>query len=648
MDITEFFNLETGEIRSTETQKSLSLLENSKLTQTEKTFCREYLKNGALLKNGLKYSLIMKKVNTKFAQKHNIKELIQQLIKDRGEIITFTEERINVLTQILTMIYDDKSKTYGMYGYAGTGKTTLIMELVQFLITNKLIKKVAFTAPTHKALNIMKTNFSLLMKDVIDKLGFESSGNFENDLCALENSDISIDFLTIHKLLGYSLDFTNTGEKQFIKKQSLIKPKKQSQLNKYDLVFIDECSMIPIKIILDLLDEIKRSEETKIIFTGDPAQLPPVNEKSSSIFIKTKEDLSYQQFIKFIDDEYNFKNTQFMYDEFIKNISNIPVFTLKQIFRNNKKNVLDLCFNIRQWVVGDIKIPKLKKYAGNGVYFYKYNGGDKTKTAWFQHSLKSFTDDTRSNIILTWTNNCCDLYNNKLRQQLLHKQEISKYEVGDILILNDFYCFNSSDEEQDRFYTSEQIKIVKLEITTKTLSPLSDNVRRSIQNLKESKSIIKKYQSAINQINISTKRKYQVWKLTIVRVTNDINHDDKEYIMFVVHDSSLKLWTEDNEYVINSIKLLDQHYQKSHHQQLQTIQRNLIRPLWEYYNDNFVAPFASVIYGYSITTHKAQGSTFHNVYVDADDILNNTNESEAKRCIYTSHTRSANEIHILI
>lgn len=49
--------------------------------------------------------------------------------------------------------------------------------------------------------------------------------------------------------------------------------------------------------------------------------------------------------------------------------------------------------------------------------------------------------------------------------------------------------------------------------------------------------------------------------------------------------------------------------------------------------------FHDVRYGYAETAHKAQGSTYRDVYVDSGDILMNKNKEEAYRCFYVGCTR---------
>lgn len=69
--------------------------------------------------------------------------------------------------------------------------------------------------------------------------------------------------------------------------------------------------------------------------------------------------------------------------------------------------------------------------------------------------------------------------------------------------------------------------------------------------------------------------------------------------------------------------------------------------LWSQYNEIFIGPFANLNYGYAITIHKSQGSTYENVFVDISDIFDNLNCDEIKRCIYTSVTRSSSKVFLV-
>ena len=54
---------------------------------------------------------------------------------------------------------------------------------------------------------------------------------------------------------------------------------------------------------------------------------------------------------------------------------------------------------------------------------------------------------------------------------------------------------------------------------------------------------------------------------------------------------------------------------------------------------SFLESFHAVRHGYAITAHRAQGSTYEQVFVNSSDIFCNQNRSEAFRCLYVAATR---------
>ena len=73
-----------------------------------------------------------------------------------------------------------------------------------------------------------------------------------------------------------------------------------------------------------------------------------------------------------------------------------------------------------------------------------------------------------------------------------------------------------------------------------------------------------------------------------------------------------------------------------------------INTLYKNWQNSVIEKFAQLNYGYSITVHKSQGSTFTNVFIDILDILSNNNNEETSKCLYTAITRSSNKLILLI
>jgi len=56
--------------------------------------------------------------------------------------------------------------------------------------------------------------------------------------------------------------------------------------------------------------------------------------------------------------------------------------------------------------------------------------------------------------------------------------------------------------------------------------------------------------------------------------------------------------------------------------------------------------YPEIDYGYALTVHKSQGSTYDDVYIEYANILSNTRENEKLKLLYTAITRSSNKLHI--
>ena len=56
--------------------------------------------------------------------------------------------------------------------------------------------------------------------------------------------------------------------------------------------------------------------------------------------------------------------------------------------------------------------------------------------------------------------------------------------------------------------------------------------------------------------------------------------------------------------------------------------------------------YPEIDYGYALTIHKSQGSTYDDVYIEYANILTNSREYEKLKLLYTAITRSSNKLHI--
>jgi hypothetical protein len=465
----------------------------------------------------------------------------------------------------------------------------------------------------------------------------------------------------------------------------------------FELVLIDECSMISMDMIDNIFSEIRSVQNTrskgfkryaKIIFSGDPAQLPPVNEDRSSIFIKTADftfgDYALTMKFKIVDAVMSDAESMMLYNytKLVQDLSKMQNFLLKNIVRSRLDNVKKVCTEFRYLVVDPLySMDKLadelvciaaecntdtvvsdSKIVVPGVSLYNYDARyDRLSTEWFRHFMSSIKAGEAS-IILTWTNRQTDTYNDAIRKMIFgskvgsesKSESIKKYEVGDILMLSEFYASDpASDFTAQKLFTSEQIKVIQTDMKDIGLRKFEKISTKAYTNLKAYHKINPDLEMLMTYLNdeFCLNKKVECWVLRVIKLEDhDYKKDgiDKSMSIVVISDKDRAAFSKSkstsNDMIRNfSSKLLNR-YKTTQSQ----ITRAVIIPLWVQWRKIFDEPFANVNYGYSITTHKAQGSGFYNAYVDLNDILLNPKPNEAYKCAYTAVTRTSNELHILI
>lgn len=141
------------------------------------------------------------------------------------------------------------SREIMLQGSAGTGKTTCINALVS-VCRGAFV----FTAPTNKATKVLTQMVDTYLDGIVPTT-------------------------TIFKLLGLRLD--TDGEVREIVQDA---DKAKQQLDMLDVVVIDEASMVNASLKRAIDKALIDHPRLKIIYMGDPFQLPPVNESRSLAF----------------------------------------------------------------------------------------------------------------------------------------------------------------------------------------------------------------------------------------------------------------------------------------------------------------------------------------------------------------------------
>lgn len=147
-------------------------------------------------------------------------------------------------------------------GYAGTGKTFLSARFLQLADAAHLCWTVA--APTHKAVGVLRQQ--------------------------LEDQGLRPTWYpsTIHRLLRLKLSRQEEQERCDPTEQTA------TALEHLGLVLVDEASMVDSR-LLEITLQCAHTYGTRLVFVGDPAQLPPVSEESSPVFAMKRSEAHHLQ-----------------------------------------------------------------------------------------------------------------------------------------------------------------------------------------------------------------------------------------------------------------------------------------------------------------------------------------------------------------
>ena len=312
----------------------------------------------------------------------------------KDDFILTPDQKI-AFDKVIRFFNDKKAKMFLISGFAGSGKTFLASRLVEFL-SEDFSNKIIMTAPTHKAVRVLKNEMNI--------------------------EYLNVDFATIHSAFGLREFIDGYGNLKFIP-DKMVKPK----IDNFNILVIDESSMLDDDLFYRIQKKADSKLNLKVLFIGDQAQIPPINRLDSLPF-----NLKMQK-------TFNIESHQFT--EIIRQKVGHPIIELASDVRNNLFR--EETFPVRKnekTEIGSVRFLDYKKEEEEFItLLHKY------------FTAKEFKDDGDYARVLAWTNNTVDNFNEILRSMIFDNPDKKilpneKIIMNSPWIINDKVLFNNNDE----------------------------------------------------------------------------------------------------------------------------------------------------------------------------------------------------------
>jgi exodeoxyribonuclease-5 len=466
---------------------------------------------------------------------------VNEMMLATGKVIKFNSEQIDGLSKIRAWLKNGQT-FFTLAGFAGTGKSTIVKKIL-----DEYHGDVVVSGPTHKSKKVIM--------NMTDRDG-----------------------QTLHSLLGLrpdvDLDSFNPNDPEFA-------PIAEPKILNYNWVIIDEASMINLDLYLKIFSLCKDTG-IKILYMGDPAQLPPIGERESAVFNQ-------------ITNEFH---------------------QLTIIERQNEGNPLSIIYdalrrNLNTPDGGFIRKSATNKY-GEGIIFTE-DKAEFRKRILERFRNPEFQNTTDYAKVIAWKNKTV-MSANKVIRTALFGDDTDIVEVGDILMA--YRSVRSSNARYNIIENSADYRIISKMDLSKNKYGILGYVVRLQEDLPHGK-----------------------FKHKDVFIVDSSNHDNlHDYAE--LHDKFKKIGKDKKE-----IGSWTEYYSFR--------RQNILMKTINKHRDGTARSKYDIIvkdmdYGFALTCHKAQGSTYTHVFVMENDIDENWLVKERNQLKYTSLTRPTTSATVLI
>ena len=279
-----------------------------------------------------------------------------------------SEEQETAFKYILDFISSPDRRQMLLSGYAGTGKSSLLNVLLDHFETNRKYD-IYCTAPTNEAVRVIS---KLTGRTKFDK--------------------------TIYSLLGLAL----VEEDDKPPKLKVIS--KKCTIGDYELVFVDEASMIQSELFDIMQKQLREFSYLKVIYIGDDAQLPPVKDegKDSKVF-------QIQDMVKLVQIQRTAKGN--------------PIIEVATQIRNNLDSPVDV-----------FSKETILLESGDGIEFHternKY-----LELMYNDFKSQEYKDNPNYVRVAAYTNKTVDALNKRIRKEIFKEADLKDYmENEDVVV----------------------------------------------------------------------------------------------------------------------------------------------------------------------------------------------------------------------
>lgn len=265
--------------------------------------------------------------------------------------ISLTTDQSLAMEKMLAFATMGRNRIFTLAGFAGVGKTTVMAAFAQEAVKSV---PVALTAPTNKAVRVLR------------------------DMAANHDGMEKVRCQTIFSLMGLRLGIDGEMKRVNFDKANPTEPFTAG------VIVVDEASMVGKDLFAFLETFLEQNPRVKVLFVGDPMQLPPVKENTALPFERCHDS-----------------------------------FRLEKIIRQAEANpIIRLTVAIRKAIeTGAGAMPAILTDGtgdGDGVFTM----GHADFMAWIKHSFQTpeYREDPNEYRVVAWRNKTVDHYNDFIRR----------------------------------------------------------------------------------------------------------------------------------------------------------------------------------------------------------------------------------------